>query len=78
MKDKNGLGKRRSKLGKFLNLHSISQQEIVKRTGLSKSTISRLCQPEEFEPNMKSAKKIIKVLQEAGYQVNFEDFWGVE
>lgn len=77
MTEENGLGKKRSRLGKFLDQHSISQQELVKQTGLSKSTISRLCQPDEFEPNLKSAKQIIKVLREAGFEADYEDFWSI-
>ena len=42
-----GLGKKRSRFGKYLDQHSITQQEMAKESGVSKSTISRLCDPGE-------------------------------
>jgi putative transcriptional regulator len=70
-----GLGKKRSKFGRFLDENAISQQVIAEYSGVSKSTISRLCLPEEFEPTMKIARKIVKVLKDAGYDVDYKDFW---
>ncbi|MEH7157492.1 helix-turn-helix transcriptional regulator [Neobacillus drentensis] len=72
-----GLGKKRSKFGRFLDKNSITQQEIANESGVSKSTISRLCQPEEFEPTMSSAKKIIKALRDFGFSVDYDDFWSM-
>ena len=70
-----GLGKRRSRFGKYLDSHSISQQEISKESGVSKSTISRLCQPEENDPTLGVAKKIIKSLKKYDSSVDYRDFW---
>jgi putative transcriptional regulator len=70
-----GLGKKRSKFGKYLDKHSITQQEISKESGVSKSTISRLCDPEEYEPSMKNARKIIKVLKKHNSKIDYNDFW---
>lgn len=70
-----GLGKKRSLFGRFLDKNSIVQQEIADESGVSKSTISRLCQPEENEPTLHVAKKIIKTLRGNGYNVDYEDFW---
>jgi putative transcriptional regulator len=70
-----GLGKRRSRFGKFLDTHSISQQEIAEESGVSKSTISRLCQPDDFEPNLNTAKKIIKALKKHDTTIDYKNFW---
>ncbi|MGD6845193.1 helix-turn-helix domain-containing protein [Bacillus infantis] len=70
------LGKRRSKFGSFIDSNSISQQLLSEKSGVSKSTLSRLCQPEEYTPSLKNGMKIIKALKEDGYQVDFTDFWG--
>ncbi|WP_332633771.1 helix-turn-helix domain-containing protein [Halalkalibacter flavus] len=70
-----GLGKKRSKFGKYLDKNSITQQEIAKESGVSKSTISRLCDPEEFEPSIKNAKKIIKALRRHDSNIDYTDFW---
>jgi len=70
-----GLGKKRSAFGKFLDGHSISQEDIAKESKISKSTISRLCKPGESEPKIKNAKNIIKTLRGNGYDVDYGDFW---
>lgn len=72
-----GLGKKRSKFGKFLDKHSILQEEIAKESGVSKSTISRLCDPAEHEPTIKVARKIIKSLKKEGFNVDYDDFWSM-
>ncbi|RDU35488.1 transcriptional regulator [Neobacillus piezotolerans] len=71
------LGKKRSKFGRFLDKNELTQQEVVKRSGVSRGTISRLCQPEsEDGPTMKNASKIIRALRDlTGKDVHFEDFW---
>jgi putative transcriptional regulator len=70
-----GLGKKRSNFGKYLDRHSITQQEMAKESGVSKSTISRLCDPDESEPTLGVAKKIIKALKKHDRSVNYDDFW---
>jgi putative transcriptional regulator len=72
-----GIGKKRSRFGRFLDENSITQQALAEKSRVSKSTISRLCDPANHEPTMKNARKIINALREAGYQVDYEDFWGV-
>lgn len=73
------LGKRRSKFGKFLDKNDITQQEVVKKSGVSRGTISRLCKPEHKEgPTMKNAQKIIKALRElTGKNIDHDDFWSM-
>ncbi|OIJ09428.1 transcriptional regulator [Anaerobacillus arseniciselenatis] len=69
-----GLGKKRSKFGKFLDKNSITQIEIAKESGVNRNTISRLAKSEEYSCSMKNWKKIIKTLRKAGYDVDYEDF----
>ncbi len=73
----NPLGKKRSKFGSFMDKNSISQKNLSEKSGVSKSTISRLCHPEEYQPSMKNATRIIKALNEGGFKVSFEDFWNL-
>jgi len=54
---------RKSKLSNFLEKNKITQQELAERSGVSKSTISRVCQGDKFSPTMKNAQKIIKTLK---------------
>lgn len=73
-----GLGKPRSKIGKFLDRHDISQQELVDESKVNKATISRVCQGDAFEPSMKNGRKIIKALRKlTGEQVDHDDFWSM-
>lgn len=73
------LGKRRSRFGKFLDKNGISQQEVANKSGVSRGTISRMCQPEHEEgPTMKNARKIIKALKDlTGKDVDYDDFWSM-
>ncbi|MBU8908250.1 helix-turn-helix domain-containing protein [Desertibacillus haloalkaliphilus] len=70
-----GLGKPRSKFGKFLDKHSISQVEMAKESGVNKNTLSRIAKSNENRPSMKNGSKIIKALKKNGYDVDFDDFW---
>lgn len=71
-----GLGKGRSKFGKFLDKNKISQQDVVKKSGVSRGTISRIAQDDIFEPKIKNAKKIIKALREiSDKKIDYDDFW---
>lgn len=73
------LGKRhRSKLAKFLEENEITQQDLAKESGVSKSTVSRICQGDEFAPNMRSATKIIGALRKITQKrVDYDDFWSM-
>jgi putative transcriptional regulator len=72
------LGKKRSKFGKFLDNNGISQQEVVKKSGVSKGTISRICQVHNDGPTLKNAQKVIKALRElTGKNVDYDDFWSM-
>lgn len=69
-------GKPRSSFGHFLDKNRISQQDLVRWSGVSKSTISKLCAGDAFTPNVKNATKIIRALRKQGYDVDIQDFWG--
>lgn len=72
-----GIGKKRSKLGKWLDRHGVAQNELEKMTGLSRATISRLCSDDENTPTMKNANKITKALKKLDNRVNHNDFWSM-
>ncbi|MEI5909441.1 helix-turn-helix transcriptional regulator [Bacillus spongiae] len=70
-----GLGKKRSKFGKFLDRNSIKQTEISEMSGVNMNSISRVANSNENCPSMKNASKIIKTLKKHGYDVSYDDFW---
>lgn len=75
--DWSNLGKNRSKFGSYLDRKGIAQEELAKKSSVSNSTISRLCQPYDFQPNMKTWAKIKKALQSFGQNVDYDDFWSM-
>ncbi|MCU4818850.1 MULTISPECIES: helix-turn-helix transcriptional regulator [Bacillus cereus group] len=59
-----------------LDLNNLTQQDLAKERGMSKSTISRVCQGDKFSPTMRNAQKIIKALKKlTGKEVDYDDFW---
>lgn len=73
-----GLGKPRSKFGKFLDSNDITQQDLVKESDVNKATISRLCQGDAFQPSMKNGAKIIRALKKMTQKdVSYDDFWSL-
>jgi putative transcriptional regulator len=69
-----GIGKQRSKLGKYIDQHGISQKELEK-SGVSRATISRLCSNDEHQPTMVTAKKIINFLKRFDGTIKYDDFF---
>jgi putative transcriptional regulator len=69
-----GIGKDRSKLGRYIDQHGISQKELEK-TGISRATISRLCSSDEHQPNLSTAKKIVNFLKKIDDRVDYNDFF---
>lgn len=72
-----GLGKGRTAFGKWLDKRGIKQQWLVKKSGVSRSTISQLASEEGREPTLKNARKIVKALREIDPNVNHDDFWSM-
>lgn len=72
-----GLGKKRSRFGKWLDRHGVAQKEVEKGTGLSRGTISRLCADDENKPTMKNAAKILRFLKKLDQNVDYDDFWSM-
>jgi putative transcriptional regulator len=69
-----GIGKDRSKLGRYIDQHGISQKELEK-SGVSRATISRLCSNDDHQPNMSTARKIIDYLKRFDKRVDYKDFF---
>ncbi|WP_315900439.1 helix-turn-helix transcriptional regulator [Neobacillus bataviensis] len=71
-----GLGKRRSKLGRWLDSRGISQQWLSNNSGVGRTTISDLCKGDnEHTPNMTTIQKIIKALKKIDPNINSNDFF---
>lgn len=71
-----GLGKNRTKFGRWLDRSGITQSEIEESSGLSRRTISRLCNDKDYVPKFETVTKIKKALKELGESVP-DDYFGM-
>lgn len=70
-----GLGKPRSRLGKWID-QRMTQEGFMVITGLSRTQVSRLCDGRyDIKPHPNTQIKIVGSLRRAGYDVHPEDFW---
>ncbi|RDZ18756.1 transcriptional regulator [Priestia megaterium] len=73
-----GLGKKRSKLGKWLDQRGISQQWLANTSKVSRSTISDLCQKNvEHAPTQRTMTKILKALRRVDPNLKADDFFDI-
>ncbi|MEY8351665.1 helix-turn-helix domain-containing protein [Bacillus cereus] len=70
-----GLGKKRTKLGKFLDKHGIEQEWLIRKAGLGRNTVGDLANNPDRSPTRKTMQKILKVLREFDPRVKADDFW---
>ncbi len=71
-----GLGKKRSKLGEWLDKRGVSQQWLANNSKVSRSTVSELCQADErHAPTQKTMTKILKALRNIDPNIKADDFW---
>lgn len=71
-----GLGKDRTKLGRYLDKNGITQSELAKAAKVGDMTISRLCNEKDYRPKISTANKIKKALKSLGYDVP-DDYLGM-
>ncbi|MCU7712608.1 helix-turn-helix domain-containing protein [Priestia megaterium] len=70
-----GLGKARTKFGKWLDQEGITQLDLERKANLSRRTISRLCNDNTYRPKYETASKIRKGLKSLGKDVPNDFFW---
>jgi hypothetical protein len=72
-----GLGKKRSRLGKFLDARGIKQQWLADEAKLNKKTVSQLATDDEYIPAGRTMKKVLQALRKVDPNVKQEDFWSL-
>jgi transcriptional regulator with XRE-family HTH domain len=71
-----GLGKKRSVLGKWLDRKGIDQLDVEKKSGLSRGTVSKACNDDDYTPKHETAQKILRALKKLSNEnVKYDDFW---
>jgi predicted transcriptional regulator len=70
-----GLGKPRSKFGKWMDRNGIEQKEVADRAKVSEMTLTRLCNDSEHNPRISTWVKIQRALKSMGYEVDRDKFF---
>jgi transcriptional regulator with XRE-family HTH domain len=70
-----GFGKKRTKLGKWLDRHSFSQEDLVHSSKVSRNTVSKACSDTDYTPSTGVIKKILKAIRKVDPGVKANDFW---
>lgn len=72
-----GLGKSRTKLGRWLDKKGISQEWVSKKSGVSRDTISDLANDRDRLPTTRTIKKIMKAIREIDPKAKSSDFFDI-
>jgi len=70
-----GLGKKRSKFGKWMDKHGIIQNDLAKKSTVGRTTVSSMCNDPDYSPKFETWYKIQKALKSWGYNVDRKDFF---
>lgn len=72
-----GLGRERSKFGKWLDKRGITQTWVAENSGVNRKTVGKIASDPDYEPNSKTIKKLLKALRIIDPNVKAEDFWSM-
>ncbi|MGM0882581.1 MAG: transcriptional regulator [Bacillota bacterium] len=71
-----GLGKPRSRFGKYVDRNGISHGELVEKSGVSKDTVTKACSSDDADLREISKKALVKGLNTiTGEKKSTTDFW---
>jgi hypothetical protein len=70
-----GLGKPRSKLGRWMDSRGIKQGWLIRKARVSKGTATSACGDKNYIPTGSTMKKILKALREIDPSVKADQFW---
>lgn len=68
-------GKKRTRLGSWMDRNRVSQEWIIKHVPLNRNTVYKLCNDSSYEPREATQLKIVSSLRKHGYNVGVGDFW---
>jgi transcriptional regulator with XRE-family HTH domain len=71
------LGKRRSKLGKWLDKRNYEQEDLVKEAKVSRNTVSKACNDPDYIPSPIVMKKLLKAIRKIDPKAKSTDFWDI-
>jgi predicted transcriptional regulator len=72
-----GLGKPRSKLGKYIASMGISVSELSKESKVNRNTLGKACADQDYIPSGNSIQKIIRALRKIDPSISANKFWDI-
>lgn len=72
-----GIGKKRSKVGKFIDKHGYTQEDLKKISKVNRNTVSKICSDPDYIPSGSTMKKILKALRELDPSAKTDDFFNI-
>lgn len=72
-----GLGKQRSRLGKWLDARGIRQSWLAIQSKVSEDTITQLCKDDSKLPSGNTMRKVLQALRKVDPNVKQDDFWTI-
>ncbi|KHF40695.1 hypothetical protein [Halalkalibacter okhensis] len=72
-----GLGKKRSRFGRMLDDEDITQEELSNVSRVGHTTISKLCNDDNYRPKHSTAIKIKNGLKQLGVNKDVDKYLGI-
>lgn len=69
------VGKPRTRLGKFIDKHKITQSQLEKWSGVSKNTLTSMCSDTGYRSSDMSKRRIVEALKKHRYDCSIDLFW---
>ncbi|WP_338782436.1 helix-turn-helix transcriptional regulator [Metabacillus sp. FJAT-52054] len=73
-----GSGKKRSKVGKFIDKQGYSQEDLCAASKISRNTISKICNDPDYIPSRSTMKKLLNAIRKIKPAAEVKDFWNVK
>jgi predicted transcriptional regulator len=70
-----GLGNRRSKLGRFIDKHGYTVQDLSKASKVNRNTVGKLCSDPDYSPTTSTVKKIMNAIRKIDPAAKADDFF---
>lgn len=72
-----GTGKKRTKIGKFIDRKGYSQEDLISASKVNRNTVSKLCNDPNYTPSMSTVKKIMKAIRQLDPKAKTDDFFDI-
>lgn len=70
-----GIGKSRSKLGRWLDKKGLEQQDLANAAKVSRNTVSKVCNEHDYVPRQDVMKKLLQAIRKIDPNAKMSDFW---